>query len=52
MLAVTHSFNSNHAKPGMMTHVFSPNTQEAKADFCEFEAMLIYIMSSRTARAM
>jgi hypothetical protein len=47
-----HIFKSSHAKPSMVTHVFNPNTQEAKADFCEFEAMLVYIMSSRTARAM
>lgn len=32
-----------------MVHAFSPSTQ--KVDLCEYEASLIYIVSSRLAKA-
>ena len=36
-----------------MVHTFNPSTLEAEAvDLCEFEASLIYIVSSRAARAV
>jgi hypothetical protein len=39
-------------KPGVVTHAFNPSTREAEAvGFSEFEASLIYRVSSRTARA-
>jgi hypothetical protein len=42
-----------HFKPGMVAHAFNPSTREAEAGgFLEFEASLIYKVSSRTARAI
>jgi hypothetical protein len=35
----------------VVVHVFNPSTQEAEAGGFEFEASLVYKMSSRTARA-
>ena len=35
----------------MVAHTFNPNTWEAKADGFEFEASLVYRVSSKTARA-
>ena len=37
--------------PGMVAHAFNPSTQEAEAGESEFEASLVYKVSSRTARA-
>jgi hypothetical protein len=38
--------------PGMVAHTFNPSIQEAEAGkFIEFEASLVYRVSSRTARA-
>jgi hypothetical protein len=38
--------------PGMVAHAFNPSTWEAEAGrFSEFEASLVYRVSSRTARA-
>lgn len=38
---------------GMVVHTLHPRTLEAKeVDLCEFETNLVYIASSRTARAM
>ena len=31
-----------------MAHAFNPSTQEAEAELCEFEASLVYKVSSRT----
>jgi hypothetical protein len=38
--------------PGAVAHAFDASTQEAeaKADLCEFEASLVYRVSSKTAR--
>jgi hypothetical protein len=37
----------------MLAHTFNPSTQEAEAgSFSEFEASLVYKMSSRSARAI
>jgi hypothetical protein len=37
----------------MVAHAFNPSTQEAEAGgFLEFEASLVYRVSSRTARAI
>ena len=38
------------SKPGMVVHTFSACTQEAEG-FSELEASLVYIASSRTAKA-
>ena len=36
----------------MVVHTFNPSTQEAEAgNLCEFKASLIYIVSSKAARA-
>lgn len=36
----------------MVAHAFNLSTQEAQAGrYCEFKAVLVYIVSSRTARA-
>ena len=35
----------------MVVHAFNPKTQEADPGLYEFEASLIYIASSRTAKA-
>jgi hypothetical protein len=35
----------------MVAHAFNPSTQEAEAGESEFEASLVYKVSSRTARA-
>lgn len=36
---------------GVVVHVFNPSFGEVEADgFCEFEARLVYIEDSRTAR--
>jgi hypothetical protein len=38
--------------PGVVVHAFNPSTQEAEAGgFSEFEASLVYRVSSRIARA-
>jgi hypothetical protein len=41
-------------KLGVMAHAFNPNTREAEAGglISEFEASLVYRVSSRTARAI
>jgi hypothetical protein len=40
-------------KPGVVAHAFNPSTREAEAGgFSEFEASLVYKVSSRTARAI
>jgi hypothetical protein len=40
-------------QPGVVAHTFNPSTPEAKAGgFSEFEASLVYRVSSRTARAI
>lgn len=40
------------SKLGMVIHIFNPSTGEAEAvDFCEFEARLAYIVTSKTVRA-
>lgn len=37
---------------GMMMHTFNPSTLGAEArDLCEFKASLMYVVSSRTAKA-
>jgi hypothetical protein len=41
--------NGNNNKPGMVVHAFNPSTWEAEAG--EFEASLVYRVSSRTAKA-
>ena len=42
---------STIAEPGMVAHTFSPSTWEAEqADLWEFEASLLYIARSRSAR--
>jgi hypothetical protein len=42
----------HNKKPGVVAHAFNPSTWEADAgEFLEFEASLIYRVSSRTARA-
>jgi hypothetical protein len=39
-------------KPGVVAHAFNPSTWEAEAGgFLEFEASLVYRVSSRTAKA-
>ena len=38
-------------RPGIVVHTFNPSTWEAEAGR-EFEASLVYVVSSRTARAM
>jgi hypothetical protein len=39
-------------RPGVVAHAFNPSTWEAEADgFLEFEASLVYRVSSRTATA-
>jgi hypothetical protein len=40
-------------KPGVVAHAFNPSTREAEAGrwISEFEASLVYRVSSRTARA-
>ena len=35
----------------MVAHAFNPSTWEAEADRSEFKAILVYRVSSRTARA-
>jgi hypothetical protein len=35
--------------PDLVVHAFSHRTHEAEAEVCEFEASLIYIVSSRGA---
>jgi hypothetical protein len=43
----------NIAQPGVVAHAFNPSTREAEAGgFLEFEASLVYKVSSRTARAI
>ena len=37
--------------PDVVAHTFNPRTQEAEARRSEFEANLLYILSSRTAKA-
>jgi hypothetical protein len=37
-------------KPGVVAHAFRPSTREAETG--EFEASLVYKVSSRTARAI
>jgi hypothetical protein len=37
--------------PGMVVHTFNPSTWEAEAGGFEFEASLVYRVSSRTAKA-
>jgi hypothetical protein len=40
-------------KPGVVAHTFNPSTWEAEAGgSLEFEASLVYKVSSRTARAI
>jgi hypothetical protein len=41
-------------KAGVVVHTFNPSTQEAEAgrQISEFEASLVYRVSSRTARAI
>ena len=40
-------------KPGVVACAFNPSTREAEAGgFSEFEASLVYKVSSRTARAI
>ena len=39
------------SEPGMGSYTVNPRTQEAEAGRCEFEASLLYIASSRIARA-
>jgi hypothetical protein len=40
-------------KPGVVAHAFNPSTQETEAGgSLEFEASLVYKVSSRTARAI
>jgi hypothetical protein len=40
-------------KPGVVAHAFNPSTREAEAgESLEFEASLVYKVSSRTARAI
>ena len=36
---------------GMLVYTFNPSTPEAEADLCEFQTSLVYIVSSRIARA-
>jgi len=37
----------------MVAHTFNPSTQEVEAsDLCEFWASMVYIVNSRTTRAM
>jgi hypothetical protein len=38
-------------KPGIVAHAFNPSTREAERQISEFEASLVYRVSSRTARA-
>jgi hypothetical protein len=41
------------AGPGVVAHTFNPSTPEAEAGWTsEFEASLVYKVSSRTARAI
>jgi hypothetical protein len=37
--------------PGVVAHTFNPSTREAERQASEFEASLVYKVSSRTARA-
>jgi hypothetical protein len=47
-----HEIRSNLVKPGVVVHAFNPSTWEAEAGEYEFEASLVYRVSSRTARAI
>jgi hypothetical protein len=38
-------------QPGVVAHAFNPSTREAERWISEFEASLVYKVSSRTARA-
>jgi hypothetical protein len=54
---VADAFNSYSQKaktePGVVAHAFNPSTREAEAgNISEFEASLVYKVSSRTARAI
>jgi hypothetical protein len=47
------SFDRNVLWPGVVVHAFSPSTWEAETGkISEFEASLVYKVSSRTARAI
>jgi hypothetical protein len=47
------SFKKFSLQPGVVAHAFNPSTREAEAGgSLEFEASLVYKVSSRTARAI
>ncbi|EGV97629.1 hypothetical protein I79_014964 [Cricetulus griseus] len=43
--------NNNNKGMGVVEHAFSPSTREVEAGRSEFEASLVYKVSSRAARA-
>jgi hypothetical protein len=46
-------YNNKSLEPGVVAHAFNPSTREAEAGgISEFEASLVYKVSSRTARAI
>jgi hypothetical protein len=47
------SFKTHTDELGLVAHAFNSSTQRQKqGDLCEFEASLLYIVNSRTARAL
>lgn len=45
------AFPTTQNEPGMLGHIFNPSRQREE-DFYEFVFSLVYIVSSRTARAI
>jgi hypothetical protein len=44
--------STNRSEPGVVAHAFNPSTREARGrQISEFEASLVYRVSSRTAKA-